>query len=64
MNYKIIGSVEVTKSGRKRTLIKWVLYAAILVFSYSLMRSGVFRGWQPVFVITAFEGQGEELVQP
>ena len=51
MNYKIIGSVEVTKSGRKRTLIKWVLYAAILVFSYSLMRSGVFRGWQPVFLI-------------
>lgn len=51
MKYKIIGSVEVTRSGRKRTLIKWLLYAAILVFSYSLMRSGVFRGWQPVFLI-------------
>lgn len=51
MNYKIIGSVEVTKSGRRRTLIKWLLYAAILVFSYSLMRSGAFRGWQPVFLL-------------
>lgn len=40
-----------TRSGRKRALVKWLLYTAILVFSYALSRSGAFRGWQPALLV-------------
>lgn len=51
MKYRVMGSVAVTKSGRKRGFIKWLLYGAALVFFYALMRSGAFGSWQPVFLI-------------
>ncbi|MCM1333825.1 MAG: rod shape-determining protein MreD [Bacteroides sp.] len=51
MKYRVLGNVAVTKSGRKRVIAKWLLYAAALVLFYALMRSGAFRGVQPVLLI-------------
>ncbi len=49
MKYRIMGASSPGNS--KKTAVKWLIYAAALVFSYALLRSGAFGFWQPVFLV-------------
>lgn len=51
MKYRVIGNITGSRDERRRAAVKWLLYSAVLVFSYTLSRSGVFGFWQPVFLI-------------
>lgn len=40
-----------SRTERRYLIAKWIIYIALTVFFYVIMRSGIFGAWQPVFII-------------
>lgn len=51
MKYNIISNRTLTRRQKKRSFLKWTIYAAVLLFLYCLMCSSYFSSWQPVLII-------------
>lgn len=64
MKYSIRSREELSRSERRRRLAKHLIYIALMLFFYVIMRAGIFGAWQPVFIIplaTAYAMYRDEL---
>lgn len=51
MKYRIAGAEELSRTEKRYRFAKWCIFALMLIFSYVMMRVGIFGAWQPVLLI-------------
>lgn len=51
MKHNIQTARALTRKAKLRIFLRWLCYALVLLFLYSLMRSGAFSTWQPILII-------------